>query len=87
MAEPKGKYVKKGDVEEWEWDDKGPGSLTVTAGWVVPEGEFDPRGPSDTRSASEKLAEETQSQGLRPAQQETVEEKPKQAAPKAAAKK
>jgi len=72
VAEPKGKYVKKGDVEEWEWDGEGPGTATVNGGWVVPEGEFDPRGPADTKSASEKVAEASQSKGLRPAQQETV---------------
>jgi len=76
MAEPKGKYVKKGDVEEWEWDDKGPGTAKLTGGWVVPEGEFDPRSPSDTTSPSEKVAEAQSSGGLRPAEQETVE-KPK----------
>jgi hypothetical protein len=77
MAEPKGKYVKKGDVEVWEWDDNGPGAPKLTGGWVVPEGDFDPRGPSDTRSPAEKFAEQTQSVGLYPAEQETVEEKPK----------
>ena len=77
MAEPKGKYVKKGDVEEWEWDNDGPGAPKLTGGWVVPEGEFDPRSPSDTKSPSEKAMEAAStSAGLRPAEQETVE-KPK----------
>lgn len=84
MAEPTGKYVKKGDVEEWEWDKDGPGVPTLTGGWVVPEGEFDPRGEVDTRSPAEKVAEKaSRPGGLRPAAQETVEKDE----PKAAAKK
>ena len=81
MAEPKGKYVKHGDVEEWEWDGDGPGTPTLTGGWVVPEGEFDPRGEADTKSASEKVAEKASKPGgLRPAEQETVEKpEPKKA--------
>jgi len=69
MAEPKGHYEKKGDVEEWVWDQE-PGSLTVQAGWVVPEGEFDSRAVVDTRNASEKLAEEAARPGFRTAEAE-----------------
>ena len=64
MAEPKGKYVKHGDVEEWEWDGDGSGPK-LTGGWVVPEAEFDQRAEVDTRSASEKLAEKQAKPGLR----------------------
>jgi len=68
-----GKYVKRGDVEEWEWDDEGPGIPTLTGGWVVPEGEFDPRSaPPPEPSPSEKVAMATQSQGLRVAEQVEV---------------
>jgi hypothetical protein len=75
MAEPKGKYVKHGDVEEWEWQEgSAPAGPTLTGGWVVPEGEFDPRGPSDTRSVSEKVAEAAQSQGLRVVEEPEPEE-------------
>jgi len=84
MAEPKGKYVKHGDVEEWEWDKDGPGSPTLTGGWVVPEGEFDPRAPSDTRSASEKVAEAAESKGLTLAE-EPENEEPKKVTTKTAA--
>jgi hypothetical protein len=87
MAEPRGKYVKHGDVEEWGWneghDSAGP---RLNGGWVVPEGEFDPTSaPSDTTSPSEKVAEAAQSQGLRVAE-EAVPEKaePKKAEPKKA---
>ena len=82
MAEPKGKYVKKGDVEEWEWDKDGPDGPKLTGGWVVPEGEFDPRADSDTRAPSEKLAEKAStSGGLRPAGDEP---EPTKAEPKKA---
>jgi hypothetical protein len=74
MAEPKGKYVKHGDVEEWEWDGDGPSSPKLTGGYVVPEGDFDPRGPVDTRSASEKLAEGNQSPGLKVVEEPAPEE-------------
>lgn len=83
MAEKQGKYVKHGDVEEWEWEDEGPGAPKLTGGWVVPEGEFDPTSaPSDVTSASEKVAEAAQSQGLRVAEpaaepEPEPEEKPK----------
>ncbi len=75
MAEPKGRYVKKGDVEEWEWDGEGPSAPKLTGGWVVPKGEFDPRAPYDARSASEKLAEAGKSGGLQVAEQPEVEKK------------
>jgi hypothetical protein len=77
MTEPKGHYEKKGDVEEWVWD-KDPGLPKQTGGWVVPEAEFDPRAEVDTRSASEKLAEEAQRPGFTVAE----EEAPKEEAPK-----
>ena len=80
MAEPKGQYVKKGDVEEWEGDKDGPGSPKLTGGWVVPEAEFDSRAEVDTRSASEKLAEEQSKPGLRLAEEPAAEE-PKEEAP------
>lgn len=89
MAEKKGHYEKRGDIEEWVWDDEGPGSPTLTGGWVVPEGEFDPTSaPTDVTAASEKLAEAAQSPGLRvaeePEPEPEPEEKPK--VPKAASK-
>jgi hypothetical protein len=83
MAEPKGKYVKHGDVEEWEWDKDGPGVPKLTGGWVVPEGEFDPTSvdTSDTKAPSEKVAEAAQSKGLRVAE-EPEPEPEKKAEPK-----
>jgi len=88
MAEPKGKYVKHGDVEEWEWDKESSGPK-LTGGWVVPEAEFDQRAEVDTRSASEKLAEKQAKPGLRvaeePAVQEAKEEAPKKVTTKTAA--
>jgi hypothetical protein len=75
MAEPKGHYVKNGDVEEWVWDDQAPGDYKLTGGWVVPEGEFDPRSaPPLEPSPSEKVAMAAQSQGLRVAEQGEVAE-------------
>jgi hypothetical protein len=77
MAEPKGKYVKRGDVEEWVWDEDGPGTPKLTGGWVVPEGEFDPKSaPSDTKAPSELVAEAAKSQGLRVAEMAEPEEEP-----------
>lgn len=71
-----GKYVKKGDVEEWEWDEDGPGVPTLTGGWVVPEGEFDPKSaPPPEPSPSEKVAMAAQSQGLRLAEEPAPEKK------------
>jgi len=65
MTEAKGKYVKHGDVEEWVWDKDVPSGPKLTGGWVVPEGEFDPRAEVDTRSATEKHAEASQGPGLK----------------------
>ena len=78
--EKKGHYEKRGDVEEWVWDSDGPGAPTLTGGWVVPEGEFDPTSaPSDVTSASEKLATANASPGLQVAPEPEVvpEHKPK----------
>jgi len=77
MAEPKGKYVKKGDVEEWEWDKDGPGGTKLTGGYVVPESEFDPTSvdTGDLKSASEKVAEASESRGLTLAEAEEDEPK------------
>lgn len=78
MAEKTGKYVKHGDIEEWEWDDEGPGTPQVTGGWAVPEGEFDPTSaPSDVRSPSEKLAESQSSAGLQAVPEPAPEPAPK----------
>jgi len=79
MAEPKGKYVKKGDVEEWEWDHDGPGVPKLTGGWVVPDGDFDPTSaPPLEPSPSEKAAGAVSpARGLHVAEQKTIEEKPK----------
>lgn len=76
MAEPKGKYVKKGDVEEWEWDKDGPGVPKLTGGYVVPEGEFDPTSveTGDLKSASEKVAEAGESKGLTLAEEPEAED-------------
>jgi len=73
MAEKTGKYVRHGDVEEWEWDDDGPGTPTLTGGWVVPEGDFDPTtAPPPEPSPAERA---TSSEGLRLAEPaEAVEE-------------
>lgn len=74
-----GKYVQHGDVEEWEWDDEGPGVPKLTGGWVVPEGEFDPRSaPPLEPSPSEKVAMAAQSPGLRVAESAEVTEEPKE---------
>lgn len=74
MAEKTGKYVRRGDVEEWVWDDDGPGTPKLTGGWVVPEGDFDPRSaPPLEPSPSEKAAMAAASPGLRVAE-ETAEE-------------
>jgi len=81
MAEPKGKYVKHGDIEEWEWDKDGPGGPKLTGGYVVPDSEFDPTSveTGDLKSASEKVAEATESKGLTLAKEaEPEKEAPKQ---------
>jgi hypothetical protein len=77
MAEPKGKYVKHGDVEEWEWDKDGPGLPKATGGYVVPDGEFDPTSvdTGDLKAASEKVAEAAGSKGLTLAGDPEPEEK------------
>jgi hypothetical protein len=86
MAEPKGKYVKHGDVEEWEWDKDGPGVPKLTGGYVVPESEFDPRSveTGDLKSPSEKVAEKAESKGLTLAEEPEPEkaEPEKKAEPK-----
>jgi hypothetical protein len=81
MAEPKGKYVKNGDVEEWKWDKDGPGAPTLNGGYVIPDSEFDPTSveTGDLKSESERVAEKVQSQGLSLAEELEPEEK---AAPK-----
>ena len=86
MAEPKGKYVKKGDVEEWEWDEDGPGAPTLNGGYVIPDSEFDPKSveTGDLKSASERVNEAAESKGLTLAE-EPEEEEPKKVTTKTAA--
>jgi hypothetical protein len=76
MAEPKGKYVKHGDVEEWEWDKDGPGVPKQTGGYVVPDSDFNPTSveTGDLKSASEKVAEAAESKGLTLAEEAEAEE-------------
>jgi hypothetical protein len=70
MAELKGHYEKRGDVEEWVWDEEVSGP-TLTGGWVVPEGDFDPTSaPPLEPSPSEKVAAAAQSPGLQVAEPE-----------------
>jgi hypothetical protein len=67
MAKPKGKYVKHGDVEEWEWNEGSDSAAPkLTGGYVVPDSEFDPTSvdTGDLKSASEKVAEAAGSKGL-----------------------
>jgi hypothetical protein len=79
--ERQGHYEKRGDIEEWVWDEETSGP-TLTGGWVVPEGDFDPTSaPPPEPSPSEKVAEAAQSQGLQvatePAEQAAeMEEEP-----------
>ena len=86
MTEPKGKYVKKGDVEEWVWNEgHDPGGPKLTGGWVVPDSEFDPTSveTGDLKSASEKVAEASESKGLTLAD-EAEEPEPKKVTTKTA---
>ena len=87
MAEPKGKYVRNGDVEEWVWDKDGPGAATDHGGWVGPESEFDPTSveTGDLKSASEKVAEAAQAPGFRTAEAEEEEKEAKKVTTKTAA--
>jgi len=88
MAEPRGKYVKHGDVEEWEWNEgHDPGGPKQTGGYVVPESEFDPTSveTGDLKSASEKVAEASASKGLTLAEEpEPEKEEPKKVTTKTA---
>lgn len=86
MAEAKGKYVKNGDVEEWVWDKDGPGSPKLNGGYVIPDSEFDPTSveTGDLKSASEKVAEASESKGLTLAEG-AEDEEPKKATTKTAA--
>jgi hypothetical protein len=73
MEEPKGHYEKSGDIEEWVWDGEGPGAPTLTGGWVVPEGEFDPTSaPAPEVSPAERPPEHP-SPGLHVAAETTEE--------------
>jgi hypothetical protein len=69
-----GHYEKRGDIEEWVWDEEESSEPRLTGGWVVPEGEFDPTSaPPPEPSPSEKVMEAGQSQGLRVAEEPEAE--------------
>lgn len=73
MEEKKGHYEKSGDIEEWVWDDEGPGVPKLTGGWVVPEGEFDPTSAPMPEVSPAERPQENPGAGLKVAEEAEVE--------------